>query len=143
MKVLVVTFMAAMFLIGMGCTRAPSKKTDASPAVTAPGVSEISPQQARPAIEAAYSQFVDVRTPEEFASGHAERTINIPLDTLSANLDRLEKNEPVYLICQTGHRSKQAAETLTAAGFKQAISVAGGTTAWQAAGLPTEPPAAN
>ncbi len=100
------------------------------------GMSEISPLEARPAVEAAYSQFVDVRTPEEYASGHAYRAINIPLDTLLTNLDKLEKNEPVYLICQSGKRSMQAAEILNQAGFSQSISIAGGTTAWQAAGLP-------
>ena len=53
-----------------------------------------------------------------------------------SNLDKLEKNEPVYLICQTGNRSRKAAQMLVDAGFPQAISVAGGTEAWKAAGLP-------
>jgi rhodanese-related sulfurtransferase len=100
------------------------------------GVTEITPEQARPAVEAAYSQFIDVRTPEEYAAGHANRARNIPLDTLMANLDKLEKNEPVYLICQTGRRSQEAARMLNAAGFRQTVSIAGGTAAWQAAGLP-------
>jgi hypothetical protein len=51
------------------------------------------------------------------------------------NLDKIEKNEPVYLICQTGRRSMEAAQMLNKAGFKQTISIAGGTNAWQAAGL--------
>ena len=119
-----------------GCQTAPTKKTDSPAVVTKMGVSEISPIEARPAVEAAYSQFVDVRTPEEYASGHAYRAINIPLDTLAANLDKLEKNEPVYLICQSGKRSMKAAEILDQAGFSQSISIAGGTTAWRAGGLP-------
>lgn len=61
---------------------------------------------------------------------------NIPLDTLLANLDRLEKNEPVYLICATDNRSRQAAQILVDAGFPQAIVVKGGTAAWKALGLP-------
>ena len=58
------------------------------------------------------------------------------LDQLLGNLDKLEKNEPVYLICHTGNRSKKAAQMLVDAGFPQAITVAGGTEAWKAAGLP-------
>jgi rhodanese-related sulfurtransferase len=54
--------------------------------------------EAETAVSKAYSQFIDVRTPEEYSAGHAARAVNIPLDTLPANLDRLEKNEPVYLI---------------------------------------------
>jgi rhodanese-related sulfurtransferase len=117
------------------CQTAPTKKTDASIAVQS-GVSEMTPQEAKPAVEAAYAQFIDVRTPEEYKAGHAERTKNIPLDTLTQNLDKLEKNEPVYLICQTGKRSMKAAQLLNEAGFPQTISITGGTTAWQEAGFP-------
>jgi len=117
------------------CQTAPTKKTDASIPVQS-GVSEMTPQEAKPAVEAAYAQFIDVRTPEEYKAGHAERTKNIPLDTLTQNLDKLEKNEPVYLICHTGKRSMKAAQILNEAGFPQTISITGGTTAWQEAGFP-------
>ena len=118
------------------CSSRPTRTTDAPVIVTEKGVSEISPERARPGIEAAYSQFIDVRTPEEYAAGHAYRARNIPLDTLTSNLDKLEKNEPVYLICQSGRRSKQAAEILVESGFSQAISIEGGMNAWQQGGLP-------
>jgi len=136
MKIVVISLSIFIALININCRSTPTKKTDEPSIVKSAGVSEISPAEARPAVEAAYSQFVDVRTPEEFASGHANRTRNIPLDTLVANLDKLEKNEPVYLICRTGSRSKKAAEILVDNGFPQAISISGGTEAWQAAGLP-------
>ena len=133
MKNIILLITAAV--IFTACQSAPVRTTDATIAVKQ-GVSEMTPQEARPGIEAAYSQFIDVRTPEEYKAGHAERTRNIPLDTLMQNLDKLEKNEPVYLICQTGVRSKKAAQMLNEAGFPQTVSVAGGTTAWQQAGLP-------
>lgn len=96
----------------------------------------MSPVRARPAVEAAYSQFIDVRTPEEYSTGHAYRAKNIPLDTLRDNLDRLDKNEPVYIIDAAGNISMEAAEILVEAGFSQAISISGGTAAWKDAGLP-------
>jgi rhodanese-related sulfurtransferase len=132
--ILILTSIAAVILAG--CQTRPTRTTDSPTVVTTIGVSEIRPEQARPAVEAAYSQFIDVRTPEEYAAGHANRARNIPLDTLMANLDKLEKNEPVYLICQTGRRSLEAARMLNEVGFRQTVSIAGGTTAWQAAGLP-------
>lgn len=139
MRVLIVFTLFVLAIVSfVACEGAPTKKIDSPEIVKTSGVSEISPEQARPAVEAAYSQFVDVRTPEEYAAGHAYRTRNIPLDTLMANLDKLEKNEPVYLICRSGSRSKKAAQILVDNGFPQAISIAGGTDAWKAAGLPME-----
>ena len=131
--------MAVAMLSGAGCQSVPSKKTDSPALVTQMGVSEIAPQQARPGVDAAYAQFIDVRSPEEFAAGHAARARNIPIDELLANLDKLERNEPVYLICQSGNRSKKAAQMLVDAGFPQAISISGGTIAWKEAGFPVVP----
>jgi len=136
MKKFLIVFVALAGLGIAGCQKAPTTQGD-SPVISAEtGVVEMSPEQVRPAVEAAYAQFIDVRTPEEYASGHAYRAKNIPLDQLSANLDQLEKNEPVYLICHSGNRSKKAARVLVDAGFPQAVSVAGGTEAWKSAGLP-------
>jgi rhodanese-related sulfurtransferase len=104
-------------------------------------VNEISPAEALPRVQAAYSQFVDVRTSEEYATGHAARAINIPLSDLPTNLDRLERNEPVYVICQSGRRSKEAADILSRNNFKWVFNVSGGTNEWQSLGLPMETPA--
>jgi len=125
-----------------GCQRASTKNTDSGVPNVASDIKEVSPTDAQAAVSKAYSQFIDVRTTEEYADGHAARAINIPLDTLTAKLDTLEKNEPVYVICQTGNRSKKAAEILKSAGFNNVLNVTGGTTAWQAADLPmeTKPP---
>lgn len=138
MRVLITIIVTIMWL--GACRAAPVKTTDSPEIVKTAGISLITPAEARPAVEAAYSQFVDVRTPEEYAEEHAYRARNIPLDTLAQNLDKLEKNEPVYLICRTDNRSQQAAEILVNAGFKQAIVVKGGTVAWKEAGLPMAGP---
>ena len=124
-----------------GCQGTGSKTDSGVPNVASP-IREVSAVEAHPAVDKAYSQFIDVRTPEEYTSGHAARAINIPLDDLTANIGRLERNEPVYLICETGNRSKKAAGVLKEAGFNNVISVAGGTQAWRGAGLPieTKPP---
>ena len=121
-----------------GCKAANIAKTDSGVPATDNPIKEVTPVEAETAVSKAYSQFIDVRTPEEYSAGHAARAVNIPLDTLPSSLDRLEKNEPVYLICESGGRSMQAATFLKNAGFKDLFNVTGGTAAWIAAVLPTE-----
>ena len=125
-------------LLFAGCQSAPRQTTDSGVSKIATDIREVPPAEAQVQVSKAYSQFVDVRTPEEYAAGHAARAVNMPLDTLDANIDRLEHNEPIYLICETGNRSKTAAQTLKDAGFNNVLSVTGGTAAWRAAGLPIE-----
>ena len=136
MRVFLIT-LTTVFILG-GCQTATTKKTDSGVPVTASAITEVSPTEAQTAVSKAYSQFVDVRTTEEYAGGHASRAINIPLDTLAANLDKLEKSEPVYLICESGNRSKKAAVLLKEAGYPNVLNVTGGTAAWRAANLPME-----
>jgi glyoxylase-like metal-dependent hydrolase (beta-lactamase superfamily II)/rhodanese-related sulfurtransferase len=83
-------------------------------------------------------QFVDVRRVAEHANGHAVRTINLPLDKLVRELDKLDPEAPTYVICQSGYRSSTATSMLENAGFRKVFNVIGGTQAWMDAGLPTE-----
>jgi hydroxyacylglutathione hydrolase len=84
------------------------------------------------------AQFVDVRRPAEHANGHASGAINIPLDRLPREIDRLDPELPTYVICQSGYRSSVAASILENAGFSSVHNVTGGTKAWLEAGLPSE-----
>ncbi len=140
MKLISIVISAVLTLAG--CQNTVKKTTDSGVQGSSATVIEASPVEAQTAVSKPYSQFIDVRTPEEYAAGHAARAVNIPLDTLMNNLDRLEKKEPIYLICQSGRRSGQAAEMLIGVGFSNVVNVMGGTTAWQAANLPmdTKPP---
>jgi len=85
-----------------------------------------------------YLQFVDVRRPAEYANGHAVRTVSIPLDRLSREIDQLDPMVPTYVICQSGYRSSLGASILENAGFQKVYNVTGGTSAWVEADLPTE-----
>jgi rhodanese-related sulfurtransferase len=135
------SILLVLALIISGCSGPVAKLDTPPPAGASAGVvNEITPSEALPRVQAAYSQFVDVRTPGEYAGGHAVRAINIPLSELTSKLGRLEKNEPVYLICQSGRRSKEAADILSENGFKWVFNVTGGTNEWSARGLPMETP---
>lgn len=61
--------------------------------------------------------IVDVRTKGEFAGGHMKGSVNIPLDQLLQNLNRIPKNKPVITCCASGMRSSAAANTLRDHGF--------------------------
>ena len=57
-------------------------------------------------------QLVDVRQPEEFASGHIEEALNIPLSELESRIYELDASVNTYLICQSGQRSAMAQQEL-------------------------------
>lgn len=85
-------------------------------------------------------ELIDVRTPAEFGEIHVDFARNLPLDSLDpAALIQGRQGRadgPLFFICRSGGRSKQACEKLTAAGYANVVSVEGGTTAWAEAGLP-------
>lgn len=63
------------------------------------------------------AQLVDVRTPAEYAAGHIQGFVNLPVDQLRENLSQLDKEKPVYLVCQSGLRSYIASRILAGSGF--------------------------
>jgi phage shock protein E len=101
-------------------------------------IKQVSVEQASAAVVKETVQFIDVRTVEEYNSGHAPRAVNLPLDGLDGELAKLDKDKPVYVICQSGKRSQKGTEILKQAGFKDVYNVTGGTSAWTAANLPLE-----
>jgi rhodanese-related sulfurtransferase len=82
---------------------------------------------------------VDVREPHEYVEGHVPCARLVPLSTVGRHAHELRhqthRSGPVYLICRTGVRSADAANMLERSGV-DAVSVAGGTETWKAAGLP-------
>ena len=86
--------------------------------------------------------LIDVRTPGEYHSGHAAGARSFPLDRLDAKAllasRQAQADQPIYIICKSGGRSRQACQKLTAAGVGNLVNVEGGTMAWKHAGLPIE-----
>ena len=84
-------------------------------------------------------ELIDVRTPVEFREVHVDFARNVPLDRLDPEEIRRGRNgsagEPLYVICRSGSRARQACEKLAATGMN-VVNVEGGTSAWDAAGLP-------
>jgi len=62
--------------------------------------------------------ILDVRTKGEYASGHINGSVNIPLDKLAANLNKLKvKDKAIITCCASGMRSASAKGILTSNGF--------------------------
>jgi rhodanese-related sulfurtransferase len=84
--------------------------------------------------------LIDVRMPTEFREVHVEFARNVPLDRLDCEELIKARNgstaEPLYVICRSGSRGRQACEKFLAAGFSTVVNVEGGTSACIEAGLP-------
>lgn len=61
--------------------------------------------------------LLDTRTPQEYAGGHIDGFVNIPVDELRERLGELDRGKPAYVICQSGLRSYIACRILSENGF--------------------------
>lgn len=84
--------------------------------------------------------LIDVRTPMEFQELHVDFARNVPLDRLDPQAVQAARqggaDQPLYVICRSGSRGKQACEKFVAAGISNVVNVEGGTLACETAGLP-------
>ncbi len=63
------------------------------------------------------AKIIDVRTKEEYMSGHIIGSLNIPLNTLSDKISKISKDKPVITCCASGMRSSTAKNILQSNGF--------------------------
>jgi rhodanese-related sulfurtransferase len=82
--------------------------------------------------------LLDVRTAGEYSAGHIEGALNIDVEgmTFEGEIKQLDKTKTYAIYCQSGRRSRIAAETMTQAGFTKLFNLDQGIGSWQSAGLP-------
>lgn len=68
--------------------------------------------------------LIDVRTKEEYESGHIPKSINIPYTEIENEVD-YDKDKPIAVYCRTGKRSKQTASTLEKMGYTKIYDIGG------------------
>ena len=83
---------------------------------------------------------LDVRTPEEFVSGHVPGAVNIPYDQIAARLAEVPKDKDVVLYCRSGRRAGMAGEVLAENGYTRLQHLQGDIVAWQEQQRPLEVP---
>ncbi|MEU1624040.1 rhodanese-like domain-containing protein [Streptomyces sp. NPDC020096] len=79
--------------------------------------------------------LLDVREDDEWAAGHAEHAVHIPMSEFVARIAEVPVDRRVHVVCRVGGRSAQVAQYLIAQGL-DAVNVDGGMLAWEAAGRP-------
>jgi phage shock protein E len=84
--------------------------------------------------------FLDVRSVEEFETGHIEGAVNIPHDQVASRIDELvpQRDSAIVVYCERGGRAAAAAAILEAEQFTSVQHMDGDMAGWRAAGLPTE-----
>jgi len=84
--------------------------------------------------------ILDVRTPEEFASGHIRGAVNVPVDELSKRLAelKLSPGEEIVVHCERGPRAAKAESILIESGYTNVRDLSGHMQGWRAESLPLE-----
>jgi len=82
--------------------------------------------------------IVDVRSQQEYLSGHLQDSLSIPFEELSFKIASLVplKTTRVFCICQQGDTSYEAAKLMRGLGYQLVYSLSGGIAEWQKKGLP-------
>lgn len=131
-RTMIVVLAGLLVLIAAAAAALVLARPGAAEAVRAP----ISPAQYDALFSAAAPHvLIDVRTAEEFASGHIDGAINIPVESLGERLGEVPRDVPVVLYCRSGRRSAAAAELLAQASYAQVYDL-GGIQTWEAQGRP-------
>ena len=82
--------------------------------------------------------LLDVRTVEEFKSGHIRNSINIPHEILLSNIDLVSEyhDEPLVVYCRSGKRASLVIEALKKHGFTNVVDIEGDILAWSQSNYP-------
>lgn len=97
---------------------------------------EIAPAELQAMLADGSALVVDVREPDEFATGHIAGAVNLPLSRFSPRNIPDASGRTVVLQCAGGKRSGMALDRCAEAGESIDTHLAGGIGAWKAAGLP-------
>jgi len=81
-------------------------------------------------------KVIDVRRDDEWKEGHIPGAIHLPIGDLPQHLDEVPRNQPVALICRTGHRAEMAASIIAATGREVVVVGRGGVPDWAERGFP-------
>ena len=83
---------------------------------------------------------LDVRRPDEYAAGHVEGAVNIPVHDLAKHIDELPDDPDTLIVvyCRSGVRSMFATSALLVLGYNKVYNMPGGFMAWQDAKYPVE-----
>jgi rhodanese-related sulfurtransferase len=125
---LAATLAAVVLATGAACAEDP-----ASPTIGGPDLAARIADGSAPVV-------LDVRSEQEFASGHVPGALNVPHDQLTARLASLDldSDDEVVVYCESGRRAGAAESELRRAGFSSVRHLEGDMSAWRRGDLPCE-----
>ena len=115
-----------------GCSERGTIEGQSQPEEEVTVVMKIKPEDAKKMLESENQPaLIDVREPDEFASGHIPNAVDVPLGDVVNGVIRLgiPKDQPIMVYCRTGRRSSEAASKLQGAGYQKIYDL-GGITDW-------------
>ena len=98
----------------------------------------ITTKVARELMEEGNAQIIDVRNPDEYATGHVPGAMLLPVDEIFTRVDELDKDKRLIFVCAVGVRSALACEVAAASGYTELYNLEGGTGAWIDSDYPIE-----
>lgn len=103
-----------------------------------PGYTKVTAEEAERLIKESSPFILDVRTPGEYAAGHLEGSMLLPVQDLFSQMEKLAGHEqdPVLVVCATGNRSTVASHLLMNAGFTRVYNLRYGIKEWIQRGNP-------
>ena len=103
-------------------------------------VQEIEPADAAERARRGEATLIDVREDHEWTAGHPAGALHLSRGIMERDIEKTipDPAAPVILMCGGGFRSALAADSLAQMGYKNVLSLRGGWSAWEEAGLPTE-----
>ena len=125
--------LGAALAVFLAAGAAPDATGPTAAVVQQQSVPLIAPQALRNLMASQKIFLLDVREPGEFAAGHIDGAVLLPLATLSAEYAKLPKDVPLVVYCRSGVRSAKAVAFLAAHGFARAVSLDGGYLAFAGA----------
>jgi phage shock protein E len=122
-KINILYLVSALLLLGLlsGCSNVTTEINKAS-------FTNIKPEEAKKRLDSEkWIVLLDVRTKEEYDTGHIKGSILIPLDNVKEEAEKKlkDKDVPIFVYCRSGNRSTSAASILANLGYKNVYNLGG------------------
>ena len=136
----IVSALAGLAFMMMGNWNLPAAESSgaAKPSAEPKAAQLIDANEAASLIAAKKVVVLDVRTPQEFATGHLTGATNLDFHSkeFQAQLERLNKKQSYLVHCAVGGRSARACKLMSELNFSSVYDLKGGIKAWEQAGKP-------
>ena len=133
MKAITFLFSAFIMMNVLACGNAPQAASDQEGQI----IKDVNAQELHDILAEQGGQVLDVRTEGELVSGVIPGAIHMDFysNSFQQELEKLDKDKPVYVYCAAGGRSGKAMSMMKSMNFKEVYNLSGGFPTWQAAGF--------